>query len=192
MERREQIFQEALQRRQSELHGERRLTRAGKASGWVSKLGAATWFDLAPDGKRQAVAMPVDTPEAPKPGARRDLRVQLHRRSARARAGGEIALSLARSWLFIRSGRQVQSDPLVIPSLRATARDSRRTRRRMASNGAIGSPKVQLGMTALTSHIASKSAPSGFTQWDFVISQNRKLRGSSVIRSSGLRVPAVR
>jgi hypothetical protein len=34
---------------------------------WVSKLGGSTDFDLAPDGKRLAVVMPVATPEAPKP-----------------------------------------------------------------------------------------------------------------------------
>jgi Tol biopolymer transport system component len=34
---------------------------------WLSKLGGATDWDLAPDGKRLAVVMPVDTPEATKP-----------------------------------------------------------------------------------------------------------------------------
>jgi serine/threonine protein kinase len=34
---------------------------------WVSKLGGATWFDLAPDGKRLAVVTPVETSEAHKP-----------------------------------------------------------------------------------------------------------------------------
>src|SRR5208283_5497016 len=34
---------------------------------WLSKLGGSTDWDLAPDGKRLAVVMPVDTPEATKP-----------------------------------------------------------------------------------------------------------------------------
>ena len=35
---------------------------------WTANLGGATWFDLAPDGKRLAVVMPVAAPEATKPG----------------------------------------------------------------------------------------------------------------------------
>jgi Tol biopolymer transport system component len=38
----------------------------GKPRVRVSKVGGATWFDLAPDGKHLAVEMPVATPEAPK------------------------------------------------------------------------------------------------------------------------------
>jgi len=34
---------------------------------WTAKLGGATWLDLAPDGKRLAVAIPVETAVAPKP-----------------------------------------------------------------------------------------------------------------------------
>ena len=40
---------------------------------WAAKLegatevGGAQWFDLAPDGKRLAVEVPVATPEPPKP-----------------------------------------------------------------------------------------------------------------------------
>ena len=33
---------------------------------WLSKLGGAISFDLAPDGKRLAVLAPVGTPEEPK------------------------------------------------------------------------------------------------------------------------------
>jgi len=39
---------------------------ADKPRVWLSKLGGATAFDLAPDGKRIAALLPVDTPEAPK------------------------------------------------------------------------------------------------------------------------------
>jgi hypothetical protein len=33
---------------------------------WLAKLGGATGWDLAPDGKRIAALMPLETPEAPK------------------------------------------------------------------------------------------------------------------------------
>jgi serine/threonine-protein kinase len=39
---------------------------ADKPRVWLAKLGGATAFGLAPDGKRVAVMAPVDTPEAPK------------------------------------------------------------------------------------------------------------------------------
>ncbi|MBZ5631783.1 MAG: protein kinase [Acidobacteriia bacterium] len=39
---------------------------ADKPRVWLAKLGGATVFGLAPDGKRVAVIAPVDTPEAPK------------------------------------------------------------------------------------------------------------------------------
>jgi hypothetical protein len=38
-----------------------------KARVWLSKLGAATSFDLAPDGKRLAVVLPVASQETTKP-----------------------------------------------------------------------------------------------------------------------------
>jgi hypothetical protein len=34
---------------------------------WAPKLGGPKDFDLAPDGKRLAVILPVETPEAPRP-----------------------------------------------------------------------------------------------------------------------------
>ncbi len=34
---------------------------------WATKVGGATWFDLAPDGKHLAVEVPAGTPEPPKP-----------------------------------------------------------------------------------------------------------------------------
>jgi len=33
---------------------------------WMAKLGGATDFDLAPDGRRLAAVFPVGAPEAPK------------------------------------------------------------------------------------------------------------------------------
>ena len=39
---------------------------ADKPRVWLAKLGGATAFGLAPDGKRVAVMAPVDTSEAPK------------------------------------------------------------------------------------------------------------------------------
>jgi WD40 repeat protein len=38
----------------------------GKPRVWAAKLGGAAWFDPAPDGKRIAISMPVNAPEAQK------------------------------------------------------------------------------------------------------------------------------